>query len=541
MKKTFFLILTISALLNAEITLKDISSKPTSRAKDFMIWQYMKQDITASKLEKAYSQIETNSYKLNKIYLKKTKNKKVRKNNSCKNRKDLLEIKDSKCLEQAITPYKTLVYNNKQRLELIKKITKESTKNLLMIQNEPYNEEMFKKYNSNTILTALLNTTSKHRAKNLNINFSSEFINSLSSSSKISQLVRIVVFDKKLDKLQTSFLNLNGKNLDSKTNFLLALNHLKHNSENGAIKHFQLAKDKARRQMNIDKNNFWLYKLTNKKTYLDDLLLSMDINIYTIYAKEISKIKISNYFSVLSYVDGKNKKDITNPFDWRLILKEIKSTPKEKLFELAKSYNQKEMLSVQAFIKEKAFSFKYHGYIMPYDKYLVGLTNDEKALVYSLMRQESNLIPSALSRSYALGLMQLMPFLTDAISKNIKNPIKTYSEMFIPKNNIRYALAHIKWMEKSLYHPLFMAYAYNGGMGFFKRHLLNTKAFSKGKYEPYLSMEFIQNIESREYGKKVLANYIIYKKILKEDVSIVSLLEKTLDPKMSDRFRVFKN
>ena len=95
--------------------------------------------------------------------------------------------------------------------------------------------------------------------------------------------------------------------------------------------------------------------------------------------------------------------------------------------------------------------------------------------------------------------------------------------MFKPSYNIKYALKHLKWMKKSLYHPLFIAYAYNGGMGFFKKHL-KTGAFTKGKYEPFLSMELMSNKESREYGKKVLSNYVMYKKILGEEVSITKSL-----------------
>ena len=89
--------------------------------------------------------------------------------------------------------------------------------------------------------------------------------------------------------------------------------------------------------------------------------------------------------------------------------------------------------------------------------------------------------------------------------------------MFKPSYNIKYARKHLEWMKKSLYHPLFIAYAYNGGIGFFKKHLL-AGTFSKGEYEPYLSMELMSNAESREYGKRVLANYVMYKKILGEDV-----------------------
>jgi soluble lytic murein transglycosylase len=172
---------------------------------------------------------------------------------------------------------------------------------------------------------------------------------------------------------------------------------------------------------------------------------------------------------------------------------------------------------------------------MPYNEYLETLSSDDKALIYAIMRQESHLIPSAISSSYALGLMQLMPFLVDAISKQCNENV-CYNDMFDPKKNIDYALKHLKWMKKSLYHPLFIAYAYNGGMGFLRRYLEKGK-FTNTKYEPFLSMELMSNTQSREYGKKVLANYVMYKKILGEDVSIVYLFDILKDPKKTDRFR----
>jgi len=85
-------------------------------------------------------------------------------------------------------------------------------------------------------------------------------------------------------------------------------------------------------------------------------------------------------------------------------------------------------------------------------------------------------------------------------------------------------------------HPLFVAYAYNGGMGFTKKHL-QAGAFSQGAYEPFLSMERMINEESREYGKKVLANYVVYRHLLGEEVSIKNLFEMLLIPSVTDRFR----
>jgi soluble lytic murein transglycosylase len=259
---------------------------------------------------------------------------------------------------------------------------------------------------------------------------------------------------------------------------------------------------------------------------------------YTLYAHEIKNKSFNNYFCAVEVNEDKADENIQDPFEWNQILKDIKSASasQDELYELSKSYMQEDMIPVQTLILEKAYKYAMHGYVMPYDRYLRNISTDEKALVYAIMRQESRLIPAALSRSYALGLMQLMPFVADAISKQIKNPVKNYDEMFIPKNNINYALNHLKWMKKSLYHPLFMAYAYNGGMGFLRRHL-EQGTFNSGKYEPFLSMEMMSNSQSREYGKKVLANYVMYKKVMGEEVSILRLFDTLTHPKKTDRFR----
>ena len=172
---------------------------------------------------------------------------------------------------------------------------------------------------------------------------------------------------------------------------------------------------------------------------------------------------------------------------------------------------------------------------MPYQESTASLNNDTKALIYALARQESHFIPSAISRSFALGVMQIMPFLIEALAKQ-KKETAALEEMFDPDKNIKYATKHLSYLKKHLYHPLFIAYAYNGGIGFTKKHLLKG-TFKEGSYEPYLSMELMANRESREYGKKVLANYVIYKKILNEEVKITSLFESLTEPSRTDRFR----
>jgi len=530
------LLCTILACVNAEITLQDITSKPASRTKDFMIWQYFKQDITPAQADKAFYEINNVDNKLFRMYAEKCDREEIKYTVSCMNEKNLLSIVDEDCLELAMSPYKTVHLTNEQRKKLSKSLKSKHFQELLSIQSEPYTQKAYEKYDANTILSLFVQTTASHRRNHLNIDLDKKFMQKLTSNWKIGSFIELVVNDDTLDKLQNALSYLDGKELSAQSNFILALHHLQHSNKTRAMEHLELTRLKSTYRIDVDKSYFWMYKISNNKDYLNELLLSMDINIYTLYAHEVLDKDVDNYFSSVETVVERAEKNLQDPFQWNEILKEIRETTKKKLFDLASSYKNDTMKPVQAFIIEKAYNYKIHSYIMPYNKYLKDISIDAKALVYAIMKQESHLIPSALSRSYALGLMQLMPFLVDAMSKKEKNAVQSYEEMFIPQNNLNYAKKHLEWIQKSLYHPLFIAYAYNGGMGFTRRYLESEK-FTDAPYEPFLSMELMKNSESREYGKKVLANYVMYKKILGEEVSIVHLFDILTQPKKTDRFR----
>ena len=536
MIRYLLLTLFISVYAFAEITLDQLSQKPTCRAKDFLIWQFLRQDITPAQAKEAYSQATGKNYKLKREYLKRQPKTELTYKQLCKKKKNLFSIEDKECFNFALSSYKTLKMSNEERIKLAKRVDSPKFIELLNIQNEPYSASSYRKYSPDTVLKMFIQTTSSHRRKNLNIALDEEFINYLSSSKKMSQFIKIATGDENLDRLQQSILNISPKNLSAANNFKLALHQLKFKNKMAAIKHLKITYAKSKYRIDKDKASFWLYKISKDKKYLKKLLLSMDINIYTLYAHEMMDKDIENYYSSLELETSTVDINLQDPFEWNVLLHKIRNTPKDGLFKLAAQYKQQCMLPVQSMIVQKAYSHQMHGYIMPYEKYLKDITNDDKALVYSIMRQESAFIPAALSRSFALGLMQMMPFLVDAMSKDMKIET-TYEEMFKPETNIKYALKHLEWMKKSLYHPLFMAYAYNGGMGFLRKHL-KKGTFSDKEYEPYLSMELMSNRESREYGKRVLANYVMYKRILGEDVSIIHLFQTLKDPKSTDRFRI---
>jgi soluble lytic murein transglycosylase len=107
-----------------------------------------------------------------------------------------------------------------------------------------------------------------------------------------------------------------------------------------------------------------------------------------------------------------------------------------------------------------------------------------------------------------------------------------------PRKAMIYANEHMNYLTKWLRHPLFIAYAYNAGIGFTKRLIRRRDLFREnGKYEPWLSMERIENLQANEYGKKVLANYVIYMNKLGVSLRLKDLIKVLHKPEMTDRFR----
>lgn len=172
-------------------------------------------------------------------------------------------------------------------------------------------------------------------------------------------------------------------------------------------------------------------------------------------------------------------------------------------------------------------------------------TNDisRQALILAIARQESRFVPSAVSVSYALGMMQFMPFVANDIGKK-KLGIPGFKEddMFKPRVAYEFANYHLNYLEKYLKNPIFVAYAYNGGLGFTRRMITGGKLFNANtskyaRFEPFISMELVPYAESREYAKKVLANYVIYSSILGSNIKISKFFEKLAIPGGAESFR----
>lgn len=536
MRSTFFLSVLLCGTLSA-ITLDQINDKPASREKNFLIWQFLKQDINTSQASEAFYQVDNVNERFLFDYAAKTDEAEIRYTVECMQKvsTDLMNIEQDDCLYLALSPIKAQHLQSYER-ELIAMRLGDRFGDVQWLRTMNHNNHFSLYSDLSASLKLFLISGGTYRQEHFNHTIDNETLAELTTLRGFNQLVYLTATDPKMDKLQSSLANVSGGVYDGQTHFYLGINALKYKRPDTALFHLKEAKRLALSPIERDKNSFWIYRITLDETIFNELANSLDINMYSLWAKERIGKMAENYFTTLpTPKKGGFKGD--NPFEWNRLHKELVATPVDNLYTLIERYEGEDSLAVQAYMIERAFTPYIHNYTMPYDQYMTTITADQKAMLYALMRQETRLIPGLISRSFALGLMQIMPFNVDSISKVHPLKINSYDDMFNPQYSIAYSIAHMKHIEATLYNPVLMAYAYNGGIGFTRRLLLSGDYFNPGEYEPFMSMELVGNAESREYGKRVLANYVIYKNILGEKVSLAAIFDNLVQPSQSDYFR----
>lgn len=298
--------------------------------------------------------------------------------------------------------------------------------------------------------------------------------------------------------------------------------------------YFDVARRSYVKRYDIDKSLFWLYMSTKDKVYLKALRKSHHVNIYTLMAADSMNERYPKTITESLWRDSTSGFDIKDPIHWAKVKHKMKAG--YDLHDLADEHKSQECIGIYTYVKAKASKYTDSYFPMPYRDVMEKMPKVRQALIYAIARQESRFVPASVSRSFALGMMQFMPFLIKHIAKE-KGEHMDLDMMFDPYKAIEYADYHLDYLTKYLHHPLFIAYAYNGGIGFTRRHIKNKNNFRNGPYEPYMSMEMMQNVEAREYGKKVLANYVIYLNKLGVKTRIFPLLKTLATPAKTDKFR----
>lgn len=309
---------------------------------------------------------------------------------------------------------------------------------------------------------------------------------------------------------------------------------MKQHKPQQATEYFERAHEKYAKRYDKDKTLFWLYLSTKDHEYLNRLRESYHVNIYTLMAADTINGKYPKTITESLWKSSTWGVDIKDPIDWAKIKQKMYSGA--DLDDLADDHKSQECIGIYTYLKAKACNYTESYFPMPYRDAMKHMTPERQALIYAIARQESRFVPASVSRSFALGMMQFMPFLIKHVAKEKGEEIDL-DDMFNPYKAIEYADHHLDYLTKYLYHPLFIAYAYNGGIGFTRRHIQDKRNFRKGPYEPYMSMEKMENEEAKEYGKKVLANYVIYLNKLGVTTRIFPLLKTLATPSETDKFR----
>ena len=303
-----------------------------------------------------------------------------------------------------------------------------------------------------------------------------------------------------------------------------------------ASRYFDMARQYYKKRYEKDKTLFWLYLSTKNKAYLQHLRASYHPNLYTLIAQDMDNGKYPGTVTERFSRSKLRGFDAQDPIAWAKIKARMNSLSNNGIEDLADDYTSQETIGIYTYLKAKASGHRKAYFPMPYRDMMKRMPPQRQALIYAIARQESRFVPASVSRSFALGMMQFMPFLIKHIAKQ-KGYHMDLDEMFNPRIAIEFADYHLNYLNRFLYHPLFVAYAYNAGIGFTKKHLRKSRNFRPGAYEPYMSMERMKNAEAREYGKKVLSNYVIYLNKLGVNTRITSLLNILTTPAKTDRFR----
>jgi soluble lytic murein transglycosylase len=133
-------------------------------------------------------------------------------------------------------------------------------------------------------------------------------------------------------------------------------------------------------------------------------------------------------------------------------------------------------------------------------------------LVASLIRQESEFNPEAVSHANAVGLMQLLPKTGTAVARQVQ--LKRYSanQLFTPAVNLQLGTRYFKGMvDKFGGSSEYALAAYNAGSERVEEWM------GQGKYrDPQEFVESIPFTETREYVQAILRNASVYKQIYGE-------------------------
>lgn len=523
--------------LAKNIDIAFLESKPKGLARDFYIWRFLSEESTSLQdALKAYELIHRKTPKLKALLEKKGMPNELPKELQC------ARLEFSSLLTQDL---ECIGYGLK-----LSQIPSLSPQNLKALKDKVApNKSLSTKVeilSSKTILTKMLQSDAKTFAQIYNALTQKQKESIINQAIKPQRLKKLAdenapAFDKMLQgiilsdslpRFKKSLLNAHITKASPYTLFLLGINELMAKNTKNALAYFKLAQSSSKDALLHNKALFWQYYVSKDKKLLIKLAQSSNIDIYSIYAAQ--KLHTTPQYTIITdftpLSEQKPPFDIQDPFEWEILRANLLQVSDTKaLSELTQEFAFVDSLAHMAYVHNRATKYQNNYFLSPFAQAIQWKSTHQKSLTYAIARQESNFLPALISTSYALGMMQIMPFNVAPFAKSMGLEDIRLEDMFNPIIALEFGRFYLEELEREFKNPLFVAYAYNGGPGFLRRTLAQKKLFiKKRKYEPWLSMELIPYEESRMYGLKVLANYIVYQELFGNNIALEQLLKTTL-------------
>lgn len=131
----------------------------------------------------------------------------------------------------------------------------------------------------------------------------------------------------------------------------------------------------------------------------------------------------------------------------------------------------------------------------------------DKALVYSVIKVESNFNPEAVSEIGAIGLMQITKDSFDWTAWKLEREDLEYEDMFTPENSIMFGCYMLSYLYGKYGSIELTAAAYHAGMGTVDGWIESGLVDINN-----VSVEDIQGSKTSHYVKKILKAYEHYSK-----------------------------
>lgn len=231
---------------------------------------------------------------------------------------------------------------------------------------------------------------------------------------------------------------------------------------------------------------------------------------------EIKDTLILKYFEMAQYF-SQNKASEFSSMELREIETHTRSPKYLKM--LIEAYQDAGRFDRSSLIAERFPNLKTAIYPQAFKVHVEALQKDLKYpvdFVWSIMRAESHFRTDAISPVGARGLMQLMPNTGRQVARLAGDSNFAVGDLFVPHKNVRLGSFYLQ----RLYNKFSgsfpqVAAAYNAGP-----HRVEAWLVGFGKLETDEFIEHIPFLETRQYVKRVLKNYFMYRQLYQKDQAV---------------------